>query len=80
MIRTAVAIGLVTCFATGAAMAQSGPEVQEMRAACREDAKRLCSNVPPIEVQLCLQENIDQVSERCKATVASVQRQDENHD
>ncbi|MGX1096987.1 hypothetical protein [Amorphus sp. MBR-141] len=80
MIRTVLAAGLVTCFMAGAAFAQSGPEVQEARAACREDAERLCSNVPPIEVQLCLEQNVDQVSERCKATIGDIATENENHD
>lgn len=80
MIRTALAAGLVSVLAVGAAMAQSGPEVQEARAACREDAKRLCSDVQPIEVQLCLEQNVEQVSERCKATISGIREQNENHD
>tara|TARA_R110002020_G_scaffold15140_112_gene53673 strand:+ start:919 stop:1161 length:243 start_codon:yes stop_codon:yes gene_type:complete len=80
MIRSVLAAGLVACFTAGAALAQSGPEVQEARAACREDVKRLCSNVQPIEVQMCLEENVDQVSERCKATISGIAEQNENHD
>jgi len=79
MFRTVLAAGLAACFAT-TALAQSGPEVQEARAACRQDAERLCSGVPPIEVQLCLEQNADQVSERCKATLGDIAKENENHD
>mgnify|MGYP005999012793 CR=1 FL=1 len=81
MIRTVLAAGLVTCFTAGAALAQSGPEFEDMRAACREDVQRLCSNVQPIEVAECLKEHIDEVSQGCKTTVEDVRKQDEEgHD
>lgn len=80
MIRTVLAAGLVTCFTAGAVFAQSGPEFEDMRAACREDIQRLCSNVEPIQAAECLQQNIDQVSEGCKTTVKDVREEDQNHD
>ncbi|MDQ0314075.1 cysteine rich repeat-containing protein [Amorphus orientalis] len=67
---------LTLALSAGMALAQSGPQVQEMRAACKEDVEKLCSNVQPIEVQECLMEHIDEVSEGCKATVARVGEQD----
>tara|TARA_R110002020_G_scaffold15140_112_gene53672 strand:+ start:536 stop:778 length:243 start_codon:yes stop_codon:yes gene_type:complete len=80
MIRTVLAAGLVTCFTAGAVLAQSGPEFEDMRAACREDIERLCSNVEPIEAVECLQENADKVSQGCKTTVENVRKQDQGHD
>lgn len=81
MMKSLVAAGFAVIFVAGAALAQSGPQVQEMRAACKEDVERLCSNVQPIEVQECLIEHIDEVSERCKTTVGDVGEQDEmDHD
>ncbi|WP_018700747.1 hypothetical protein [Amorphus coralli] len=81
MIKTVIAAGIVTCFAAGAALAQSGPQFEEIRSACLDDVKRLCSSVEPVEVPDCLKQHIDQVSDGCKATVKSVRQEDEaGHD
>lgn len=80
MIRAVMAAGLVACFAAGSAFAQSGPEFEDMRAACREDAERLCSGMQPIEIAECLQEHADEVSQGCKTTIKDVREEDENHD
>ncbi|MEW5420384.1 hypothetical protein [Amorphus sp. 3PC139-8] len=81
MMKSLVAAGLVFTFATGAALAQSGPQSEDIRAACKSDVERLCSDVEPIEVPMCLEEHIDEVSAGCKETVQSVRQQDQDsHD
>jgi hypothetical protein len=54
------------CFAAG----QSGgqPSLADLRAACADDAQRLCAGVPPGggRVAACLKEHKDALSDRCK--------------
>jgi hypothetical protein len=43
-------------------------KAQEMISNCREDAKKLCSNVPGRKVN-CLKDKKDELSEKCKSAM-----------
>ena len=61
---------LVVCAATAAqfALAQNQPSLAALRAACADDAQRLCAGVPPGggRIVACLKEHKDSLSDRCK--------------
>ncbi|MDQ0314076.1 cysteine rich repeat-containing protein [Amorphus orientalis] len=81
MIRSIVVAGFAIALSTGAVLAQSGPQSEAIRSACKDDVERLCSTVEPIAVPECLREHVDEVSDGCKSTIAEVQREDEaGHD
>lgn len=81
MMKSLIAAGLALSFTAGAAYAQSGPQEEAIRSACKSDIERLCSDVQPIEVPMCLEEHLDEVSDGCKNTYKDVRREDEEgHD
>ena len=47
-----------------------------IRAACHEDAKRLCADLfgDPEAVRACMRGHHEQLSQKCKATIAEVKR------
>ena len=60
---------------TWASIAHAAPNAA-IRAACHEDAKRLCVNAfgNPEAVRTCMREHHEQLSNKCKATIAEVKR------
>ena len=60
---------------TWASIAHAAPNAA-IRAACHEDAKRLCVNAfgNPEAVRTCMREHHEQLSDKCKATIAKVKR------
>ncbi len=65
---------LVVCAATAAqsALAQDQPTLAAIRAACAEDAQKLCAGVQPGggRIVACLKEHKDSLSDRCKQAAA----------
>src|ERR1022692_1027269 len=61
---------LVICAATAAqsALADGQPSLAALRAACAEDAQKLCAGVQPGggRIVACLKEHKDSLSDRCK--------------
>jgi hypothetical protein len=61
---------LLVCTATAAQSAQADvqPSLDAIRAACADDAQRLCAGVQPGggRIVVCLKEHKDSLSERCK--------------
>src|SRR5882757_8634373 len=61
---------LVICAATAAqsALADDPPTLAAIRAACAEDAQKLCAGVQPGggRIVVCLKEHKDSLSDRCK--------------
>jgi hypothetical protein len=53
-----------------------------IRAACHEDAKRLCADVfgDPDAVRACMRGHHEQLSDKCKATIAEVKRGENRSD
>jgi len=60
---------------TWASIAHAAPNAA-IRVACHEDAKRLCVNAfgNPEAVRTCMREHHQQLSDKCKATIAEVKR------
>src|ERR1022692_2368532 len=65
---------LVICAATAAqsALADGQPSLAALRAACAEDAQKLCAGVQPGggRIVACLKEHKDSLSDRCKQAAA----------
>lgn len=81
MIKSVALSGLALLFATAVASAQSGPQSEAIRAACKSDIEKLCSGVEPDAVPECVHEHIDELSESCKVAVQQVRQQDKlGHD
>src|SRR3954464_5637980 len=57
-----------------------GEQVEEVRAACQEDAERLCSGVVPGhgKVARCLRMHTSELSDPCKKEMADAQRRIES--
>jgi len=66
-IRTAFAIALLTLPAAAPAFAA----VADLRQACRDDVKQLCSGVQPGggRIKQCLKDNAAKVSDGCKQAI-----------
>ena len=59
---------LVVCAATAAQSARAQDQLAAIRAACAEDAQKLCAGVQPGggRIIACLKEHKDSLSDRCK--------------
>src|ERR1700685_1980685 len=59
---------LVVCAATAAQSARAQDQLAAIRAACAEDAQKLCAGVQPGggRIVACLKEHKDSLSDRCK--------------
>ncbi|MEW5420335.1 hypothetical protein [Amorphus sp. 3PC139-8] len=66
MLKIIVLATALVSASAGAALAQSAALSEDIRAACKSDAERLCSDVEPIAVPACLQEHGDEVSKGCR--------------
>src|ERR1700685_2558889 len=63
---------LVVCAATAAQSARAQDQLAAIRAACAEDAQKLCAGVQPGggRIVACLKEHKDSLSDRCKQAAA----------
>ncbi|MDQ0314074.1 hypothetical protein [Amorphus orientalis] len=69
MIRVLAATAAIAVLTAGSAMAQSPELMESVRAACREDAERLCQSSDPTAVMGCLQAEESELSEGCRNVI-----------
>ena len=82
MIRVLATASLAAALFAGPALAQSGPQMQQIRSACESDIATLCGDAKANDegVSACLREHVGEGSEACKETVESVREQSKDHD
>ena len=82
MTRVIATAGLAPALFAGPALAQSGPQMQQIRSACNSDIATLCGDAKSNDdsVSACLRERVGQVSAACKEAVQSVSDQSKGHD